>query len=195
MEFEMKDMRELKHFLEIQVRWDREHRQIHIDQSEYINTILEKYDLANCNPVTTPIITSTRIRKSTSDDNNLMKDSKKYQSIVESQMYAMLYIKLDLAYAISQVSQFSNLSNASYYTVAKHVLRYLKETFHVDIIFNESLKLILELYCDANWANEKNRKSILIYIAILTNEMIIWKAKKQSIIAISNINVKYMTLL
>src|SRR5436190_23944860 len=149
MEFEMKDMRELKHFLGIQVRRDREHRQIHIDQNEYINTILEKYDLADCNPITTSITTGIRLRKSTSDD-NLMKDSKKYQSIVESQMYAMLYIKLDLVYTISQISQFSNLSNTSHYIVAKHILRYLKEIFHVDITFNESLGLVLELYCDTD---------------------------------------------
>src|SRR5947207_124564 len=99
MEFEMKNMGELKHFLGIQVRRDREHRQIHVDQSEYINIILEKYDLADCNPITIFITTGIRLRKSTPNDNNLMKDSKEYQSIVESQMYAMLYIKPDLAYA------------------------------------------------------------------------------------------------
>src|SRR5271167_1394381 len=100
MEFEMKDMRELKHFLGIQVRRDREHRQIHIDQSGYINTILERFDLAECNPVTTPIATGTRLRKSTPDD-DLMDNPKKYQSIVESQMYAMLCTRPDLMYAIS----------------------------------------------------------------------------------------------
>ena len=188
-------MRELKHFLEIQVQRDQEHRQIHIDQSEYINTILEKYDLADYNLITTSIATGTRLRKSTPDDNNLMKDSKEYQSIIESQMYAILYTKPDLAYAISQVSQFSNLSNTSHYAIAKHVLRYLKEILHVDIIFSESLRLVLELYCDADWANGEDRKSISAYIAILTDGVIIWKAKKQSTIATSSIDVEYITLL
>src|SRR5947207_7266863 len=169
MEFEMKDMGELKHFLGIQVRQDREHRQIHVDQSEYINTILEKYGLADCNPVTTSIATGTRLRKSTPDDNNLMEDSKEYQSIVRSQMYAMLCTRPDLAYAISQVSQFSNLSNISHYAVAKHVLRYFKGTLHVGITFSESLGLVLELYCDADWADGEDRKSISAYISILAD--------------------------
>ena len=173
MKFEMKDMRELKHFLGIQVRRDREHRQIHIDQSGYINTILEKYGLADCNPVTTPIATGTRLRKSTPDDNDLMDDPKEYQSIVGSQMYAMLCTRLDLAYAISQVSQFSNLPNTSHYAVVKHVLRYLKGTLHVGVTFSGSLGLVLVLYCDADWADGEDRKSISAYIAILTDEAII----------------------
>src|SRR5437773_8106861 len=102
MEFEMKDMGELKHFLGIQVRRDREHQQIHIDQSGYINTILERFSLAECNPVTTPIATGTRLHKST-PDNDLMDDPKEYQSIVGSQMYGMLCTRPDLVCTISQV--------------------------------------------------------------------------------------------
>ena len=75
----MKDMEELKHFLGIQVQQDREHRQIHINQNEYINIILEKYDLANCNPIIIFIIIDIKLYKFISNDNNLMNNSKKYQ--------------------------------------------------------------------------------------------------------------------
>ena len=61
----MKDMGELKHFLGIQVQRDREYWQIHIDQSGYVNSILERFGLAECNPVTMSIIIGTRLRKST----------------------------------------------------------------------------------------------------------------------------------
>ena len=63
----------------------------------------------------------------------------------------MLCIRPDLGYAIK-----------SHYAVAKHVLRYLKGTFHVGITFNGSLGLILELYCDADWADEEVDLSISI---------------------------------
>src|SRR5437667_7289355 len=104
MEFEMKDMEELKHFLGIQVQQDREHRQIYINQNEYINIILEKYDLANCNPIIIFIIIDIKLYKFISNDNNLMNNSKKYQFIIELQIYIILYIKLNLIYIINQIS-------------------------------------------------------------------------------------------
>ena len=124
-----------------------------------------------------------------------MDDPKEYQSIVGSQMYDMLCTRPDLAYAISQVSQFSNLSNTSHYAVAKHVLRYLKGILHVGIIFSGSLGLVLELYCDADWADGEDRKSISAYIAILAGEAVSWRAKKQSIVAMSSMQAEYMALL
>ena len=89
-----------------------------------------------------------------------MDDPKEYQSIVGSQMYAMLCTRPDLAYAISQISQFNNAPNESHYGVAKRVLRYLKGTLYVGITFSGSLGLELEIYCDADWADGEDRKSI-----------------------------------
>ena len=159
----MKDLGELKYFLGMQVHRNREERQI---QSGYINSILEKFGLLDCNSVSTPIATGTRLLKSTEDD-KLMNDPKEYQSIVGSQMYAMLCTRPDLAYAISQISQFNNTPNETHHAVAKRVLRYLKGTVHVGITFSGSLGLGLELYCDADWADGEDRKSIGAYIVML----------------------------
>src|SRR5438045_2092145 len=56
-EFEMKDLGELKYVLGMQVYRDRERGQIHINQSGYVNSVLEKFGLLECNPVSTPIAT------------------------------------------------------------------------------------------------------------------------------------------
>src|SRR5205814_9716278 len=77
-EFEMKDMGELKYFLGIQVLRDREHRQIHINQNGYVNSILERFGLLECNPVSTPIAAVTKLQKAKPDDDNLMNDPKEY---------------------------------------------------------------------------------------------------------------------
>ena len=61
------------------------------------------------NPVTTPIATGIRVYKPTSDDDNLMDDPKEYQSIDGSQMYAMLCIRPDLAYAIKSHYAVTNM--------------------------------------------------------------------------------------
>ena len=125
----------------------------------------------------------------------MMENSKEYQSIVRSHMYAMLCTMPDLAYTISEISQFSNSPNETNYAVTKRVLRYLKGTFDVGITFSGSLGLGLKLYCDTDWADGEDRKSIGAYIATLAGGAIAWKAKKQSVVAASSMEAEYMALL
>ena len=193
-EFEMKDLGELKYFLGMQVYRDRERRQIHINQSGYVNSVLEKFGLLECNPVSTPIATGTRLLKSTAND-TLMDDATEYQSMVGSQMYGMLCTRPDLAFAISQVSQFNNSPNETHSAVAKRVLRYLKGTIDMGITFSGSIGLKLELYCDADWAEGEDRKSIGAYVAMLAGGGIAWRSKKQSTVAASSTEAEYMAML
>ena len=56
----MKDMKELRYFLEIKVVRNREVRQFIIDQSIYIRMILERFNMKYCNPVFTSIATGIK---------------------------------------------------------------------------------------------------------------------------------------
>ena len=156
-EFEMKDLGELEYFLGIQVARDRTKRRLHIDQSGYINTILERFGMANSNPVSTPIATGTVFQKSTPNDQ--LVDSKFYQRIVGSLMYAMLGTRPDIAYAVSQLSQFNAVPNSTHLAAAKRVLRYLKGTSTLGITYGGH-ELIMKAYCDADHGKSEDRKSI-----------------------------------
>src|SRR5271170_6857875 len=87
-EFEMKDLRELQYFLEIQVQRNRSKRQLHINQSGYISSILERFGMEDSKPALTSIATNTALHKAIDDD--ILVDLKSYQSLIGSQMYAML---------------------------------------------------------------------------------------------------------
>ena len=58
-----------------------------INQNRYINSILERFGLLECNPVSTPIAAGIKLQKSTPDD-FIMDNSKEYPSTVGSQCYA-----------------------------------------------------------------------------------------------------------
>jgi len=61
----MKDLGELRYFLGIQVHRDRELKTIHISQSGYNRTILERYGIQNSKPVNTPLSSGARLTKAT----------------------------------------------------------------------------------------------------------------------------------
>jgi Reverse transcriptase (RNA-dependent DNA polymerase) len=75
-EFEMKDLGPLRYFVGILVQRDRERRTLRIDQSGYIDMILQRFDMENSTPVATPIATGTKLVKAT--DNDEVIDAKPY---------------------------------------------------------------------------------------------------------------------
>ena len=66
---------------------------------------------------------------------------------------------------------------------AKYILCYLKGTINQSLIFKKSQKsLKLEGFCDADWANLSDRKSMSGFSFRLAENkpMISWKSKKQN---------------
>ena len=192
MKFEMKDMGELQYFLGIQVVRDRKRKLLQILQRGYVNMILERFGMQDSSPVSTPMATGTKLTKTIEDSEKA--DLKQYQSNVGSQMYAMLCTRPDLAYAISQISQFSSNPSTSHESAAKRVLRYLNGTRNLGITFDGNQGLVLEGYSDADWGAGEDRKSISGYVFTLAGGAISWSSKKQSTTALSTTEAEYIAL-
>ncbi len=190
--FEMKDIGELQYFLGIQVLRDRKNKQLQILQRGYVNMILERFEMQNSSPVSMPIATGTKLVKTTEKSTPV--DHKQYQSNVGSQMYAMLCTRPDLAYAISQISQFSSNPSTIHESAAKRVLRYLNGTRNFGITFDGKRGLVLEGYSDADWGAGEDRKSISGYVFTLAGGAISWSSKKQATTALSTTEAEYIAL-
>jgi len=62
-------------------------------------------------------------------------------------------------------------------------------------MYNESLDMRLKAWSDANWRGEEGWESVSGFVFTLADRVMIWSSKKQSSIALSIIESKYMTLL
>ena len=70
----------------------------------------------------------------------------------------------DLCYVITRLAQRMGNPTRADETMAKHTLRYLKGTIHQNLVFQQSnYNMHLLAYCDADWANSDDRKSITGY--------------------------------
>jgi hypothetical protein len=143
--------------------------------------------------MSTPIAIGTKLKKATTND--YLVDQKRYQSIVGSEMYPMLCTRPDIAYAISQVSQFNSVPTTEHEIVAKRILRYFNGTKDLGIRFDGASGLRLEAYSDSDWGASEDRRSISGYIFILAGGAISWQSKKQSTVASSSTEGEYMALL
>ena len=76
----------------------------------------------------------------------------------------MIATRPDICYTVTRLSQNLEKPNSFHLTKAKHVLRYLKGTINQSLIFKKLQKpLKLEGFCDADWANLSDRKSVSGY--------------------------------
>src|SRR5579859_4934380 len=192
-EYEMKDLGELKYFLGIQVHRDRERKIIHINQSGYNRTILERYGMQNSKPASTPLSSGARLTKATATE--VLADQKEYQSMVGSLMYAMLATRPDLAQTIQQISQFSQKPTKTHEKAAKHALRYLNGTINEGITYNGNLGMKLEFWSDANWGGEEGRESVSGFVFTLAGGAVTYSSKKQGSVALSSTESEYMAIL
>jgi Reverse transcriptase (RNA-dependent DNA polymerase). len=185
--FRMKDLGQLTHFLGMRVTRISDGG-ISIDQSTYIKDILARFGMEDSKAVYTPLATGTQLTQTTEDSSNGNKSARNdvqplYQSIVGSLMYAMLYTRPDIAYAVQQLSQFGSDPSQIHLQAAKRVLRYLQGSQTSHLIYkcdtgNRTTDTI-QGYSDADWASDEDRKSISGYVFTLAGSPISWQAKKQ----------------
>ena len=84
---------------------------------------------------------------------------------------------------------------AKHWTAIKRVFRYLKGTRQHKVTYGGSPELLhddINIYCDANWASDSDRKSISGYVIIIAGGAVAWSSKTQNTVAPSTPKAKYI---
>ena len=107
--FFMKDLGEASYILNIKIYRDRSKKMLGLSQSRYIDLILKRFNIKASKRVYRPVSHGIHLFKKT--DLKRPEERKKmneipYASVVGSIMYAMLYTRLDVAYALGVASRF-----------------------------------------------------------------------------------------
>ena len=191
--FKMKDMGEFHYCLGISAIQDKEKGCLWIHQKQYISRMLEKYSLMDANPVTTPADPNVKLVKN--DGVSKRVDSVNYQSIVGSLLYAAVATRPDIAQSVSAVSKFNAEPTESHLTAAKRILRYLKGTIDLCLMYQKTGDTELRAYSDADWAGDHDdRHSTSGSICQLSGGAVSWLSKKQASIALSTAEAEYIAL-
>ncbi|POM67427.1 RxLR effector candidate protein, partial [Phytophthora palmivora] len=117
------------------------------------------------------------------------------RELVGALMYLATSTRPNIAYAVGEVAKFCERYNKSHWVAAKRILKYLKTTQDVGLVFNGGIKGELVGYADANWAGDLDtRRSTTGYVFFLNGSAISWKSKRQPTVATSSTEAEYMAL-
>jgi hypothetical protein len=144
--FKIKDLGELRYFLDIEVI--QSPKRIWLLQRQYALNKLSKYGMTGCKPISIPLEQNVKL---SADEGNLVEDTIMYRRIVKSLIY-MTIIRLDLSYAIGMVSQFMQTPRKPHLDAMKRILKYIKHTLQCGIFYEAKSQLQVHGYTDANWA-------------------------------------------
>lgn len=79
-----------------------------------------------------------------------------YASSIGSIMYAMGCTRLNVTYALNMVSWYQGKSGLSRWTAVKIILKYLRNTKDILLVYDRELDLILKRYSDATFQSDRD---------------------------------------
>ena len=171
-EFAMKDLGQIHHFLGIEI--SQTSNGLHMSQSHYDLTILERANMVDCKPMSTSLEAKNR----TSSNNVLLEDPSYFRGLVSALQYLTL-TRLDLSYSVNYASQFMHAPTVVHLKMVQRILRYVKGTIDIGLHFTSHTTLDLCAFSDADWAGcPTTRRSITSYCTFLGENLISWCAKK-----------------
>ena len=191
--FEVKDMGELHHFLGVKVIQNPQMGEVWIGQEAYAQRVLQKFGMENAKPIHTPVDASSRLVKMTEDCENV--DQVQFQSAVGSLLYLSIMTRPDITYAVSNVAKFCASPSKQHWTAVKRIMRYLKGTLSLGLLYRKDGSSDCVGYCDADWAGDMDdRKSTSGYMFQISGAAISWRSKKQPCVALSTAEAEYIAL-
>ncbi len=120
--------------------------------------------------------------------------TKIYQKLLGRLMYIMLCSRPDISFSITYFSQFQKCADAQHYSHLLHVLEDLFHTKDLRLKFNLNDKVVLEGYADADFGGTVRSKSISSFCVKSLGNLIVWKSKKQNVVALSTTEAEILSL-
>jgi hypothetical protein len=188
-QFSMTDLGKMKYFLGIEVNQTSDG--IFIHQRKYATEILAKFGMEDCNKVCSPIVTGCKLVK---NENGKAANEKSYKQMVGSLMY-LLATRPDLAYSVFLVARFMERPTEMHVAAIKRIMRYLKGTLSLGIMYKKVSGDVLQLngWTNYDYAGDlDDRKSTSGYLFMLGGGAVSWSSKKQPIVTLSTTEAEFV---
>jgi hypothetical protein len=177
-----------KWLLHMHIKYDRAAGVLQLDQSAYLQEVLDKFDPKGTKTSRITLPDCTYLHPTPESD--LTPDQVHlYQAIVGSLMYAATHTRPDLSFTVSHLGKFLHSPSQVHLSAALHVLYYVRATLSYGLTYRSGAKknggYVLAGWCDANFANEPDRHSVSGNLQLLYDNLVDWGCKSQKTVSLS----------
>ena len=192
--YKVKDLGPLKSFLGIEFNVTSE--SVHMSQSGYCKTILERFGMTDCNPMKIPCEKNVHDELRVHRDSPVLENPTRYRELVGSLIYLQQVTRPDISFITNLLGQYMSTPTQFTWELGLKTLRYLKGTTNYSLNYYKSDILQLKGFSDADWGNAPDRKSQSGYCFFLADNSspVSWTSRKQKLVATSTCNSEYIAL-
>ncbi|GMF61966.1 unnamed protein product [Phytophthora fragariaefolia] len=195
----MKELGETKFILGMEIDHDRTAGTLMIKQTRYIDDVTNRFNQQNAKAVVNPCESGMKLTMMQSPTANAERETmrtKPYRSLIGCLLHITTCTRPDVAYIVTQLSRFLENPGQQHWKAAIRVLRYMKSTKDVGIIYiSNDGKVMLEAYTDADWgSNLDNRRSVSGIMIMISGAPVVFESKYQRTVALSSAEAEYMAL-
>lgn len=188
LEFDMTDLGKMKYFLGIEVLQTADG--IFIGQKKYVQEVLERFGMENCNSVKNPMVPGCKLVK---DADGIRVDNTFFKQLVGSLMY-LTATRPDIMFIVSLISRYMECPTELHLEAAKRLLRYLKGTADFGLFYKRGRQQELIAYTDSDYAGDMDdRKSTSGYVFMMGSGAVSWSSKKQPVVTLSTTEAEFIS--
>ncbi|GMF38710.1 unnamed protein product [Phytophthora fragariaefolia] len=180
-------------FVGMELTWSKAGDMLTIGQQKYTATVVKRFASSDDRSRSrTPM--DSNFQHLVADDMQTISES--IRPAVGSLLYASTVSPPDLTTAVRLIAQEAEQPTRTVQAVIGRVFGYLARTADMGMVYRRSTKreLQLEVYCDAAFVCERERKSSTGFVAFLNGCCISWGSKKQQIVTLSTTESEYVAL-
>lgn len=187
--FVVRDIGEPTYFLGMHVTRDKGAGLLTLGQRQYVTKVLERFKMAECNPVRLPMGVGVVLQKDGTPLDDEM--SVKYQEVVGSLLYLATCTRPDISFAVGKLSRYVSAPTQAHWAAAKAVMRYLQGTRDWALKYGDVGPLVG--YSDADFAGDQDtRRSTTGQAFLWGGATVSWGSKIQATVAASTTEAEYV---
>ncbi|OWZ14304.1 hypothetical protein PHMEG_00012238 [Phytophthora megakarya] len=174
-----KELGEAKFILGMGIDHDHSANTLMIKQTRYIDDVVTRFNQQDAKRVVNPCEAGMKLTKTQSEIS--MMQAKPYRALIGCLLYITTYTRPDVAYIVAQLSRFLENPGQQHWKAAIRVLRYLKGTRDLGIVYNGNKgKVELTAYTDADWgSNLDDHRSVSSTMMMISGAPVAFKSKYQ----------------
>ncbi|MEP5625713.1 MAG: reverse transcriptase domain-containing protein, partial [Hyphomicrobiales bacterium] len=149
--FAMTDLGNVSQILGIEINRDGKEGTIELTPRKYTISLLKRFNMSDCNPVHTP---GTGKELASQPEGSMLLDeiaTKGYQAIVGSLIFLTQCTRFDIAFSTMQAARHMSKPTNIHMASVKRILRYLKGTPSMPIVYKRAGSFNLFGYCDTSY--------------------------------------------
>ena len=199
--YKIKFLGEADWLLNMKITRDTANNRIYLDQSSYVESILEEFDMKNHIPVSSPSPTykMSKLDCPTTDEGKEAMKKFPYRRLVGLLMYLSNATRPDIAFAVRTAAQYMENPGILHWKALITILKYLKGTMNYGLLFDGNLvasdandKFPIVGYADADWGGNESRKSTTGGVITVGGNVVDWLCNKQQTPALSSCEAEYI---